>query len=158
METKIFFASLVAFVLCFSVCSSSKNITQEKENQEKKYQEKGNAQLTETYWKLVEIFGQKIEPTQNPKEAHIILKIENNRVVGNSGCNNFTGEYEILANKRIRFSKVASTKMMCLNMEIENNMFKIFDEVANYEISGDVLVLSKSERVVIAKFEAVYLR
>jgi heat shock protein HslJ len=151
MKVKFFFNNLIIilFVLCFIACSTNKNMIREG---------KSNAQLTETYWKLVEIFGKKVELNPGQKEAHIILKAEQNRIMGNSSCNNFHGYYEILDNNNIQFSKVASTRMGCLDMEVENNMFKIFDEINRYMITGNTLVFMNKKLDTVAIFEAVYLR
>lgn len=73
--------------------------------------------ITETYWKLVELGGR--EPSMQEgqgKETHFILKEEGQRVVGNGGCNSFTGTYDLQEGNRLRFSQMASTKMACLNL------------------------------------------
>ena len=67
------------------------------------------SEITEKYWKLIEINGQKVTAENaTAKEPHLILKSEENRVNGNGGCNSFFGTYELQTNtNRISFSKIS---------------------------------------------------
>ena len=88
--------------------------------------------ITEKYWKLVELNGQKITPNENQtKEPHFILKREENRVMGHGGCNSFHGTYELLEGGRIRFSKIASSLMACDVMETEKQFLQVLEMADN---------------------------
>ncbi|MEZ4888616.1 MAG: META domain-containing protein [Chitinophagales bacterium] len=116
-------------------------------------------QLTETYWRLVELGGQAIKGNKNnPKEAHMVLVSEDNSVSGSGGCNSFSGVYEVKNGNRITFSKMISTKMACKNMKEESNFFKVLEIIDNYTITGNTLVLNKSKIATLAKFEAVFFK
>lgn len=116
-------------------------------------------QITEKYWKLVELYGSKVQHTEMGKrETHMILKAENNRVHGSGGCNTFNGSYELKEGNRISFSKIASTLMACENMETEAQFFKVLEMADNYFISADTLILNRVKMAPLARFEAVYLR
>jgi beta-lactamase class A/heat shock protein HslJ len=116
-------------------------------------------QITEKYWKLVELMSKKVQHNEkNKREPHIILKTENNRVHGSGGCNTFNGSYELKEGNRISFSKIASTLMACDNMETEAQFLKVLEMTDNYFISVDTLILNKARMAPLAKFEAVYLR
>jgi len=118
--------------------------------------------ITDKYWKLIELNGKPVVLDESFKrEAFIILRNEGQRVNGNSGCNTFTGTFETdAAAKRIKFSQMATSMMMCLNMEIEDAMKKVFEVADNYSLSpdGKYLSLNRARMAPLARFEVVYLR
>lgn len=118
--------------------------------------------ITEKYWKLVEINGQPVSAEGMNREPFIILKDDETKSVsGNGGCNGFFGSYELNdQTSRIKFSKMGSTMMACLNMEVESAFHKVLQEVDNYSISADgtKLSLNKARMAPLARFEVVYLR
>lgn len=114
--------------------------------------------LVEKYWKLTELFGEAVTTPEGGKEAHMILKGEGNRVQGNAGCNSFNGTYILKPGNRISFSQMASTMMMCVNMDTETKLHQVFEMVDNYVVNGDSLVLNKARMAPLARFEAVYLK
>ena len=111
--------------------------------------------LVEKKWKLIEINGvalSKMTP-QPAVEAFIFFQAEENRVNGNSGCNNFAGTYKLDSGNRLHFSGVASTRKMCIDMTVEDQMNKIFQKVDNYTIKDGSLSL-KQGKTTLAKFVA----
>ena len=118
-------------------------------------------EITEKYWKLIEIRGKSLNET-NPPEAYIMLEKDKNRIKGSGGCNTFSGHYEIEQAKQIKISKVAATKKACLNTntETETELFKTLQMVDNYTISKDGRFLSfnKGNMPALARFEVVYLK
>lgn len=114
--------------------------------------------LVEKYWKLTELFGQPVTTPEGGKEAHMILSVDGNRIHGNSGCNTFNGTYELKPGNRITFSKMASTMMMCVNMDTETKMHQVFETADSYVLNGDSLVLNRARMAPLARFVAVYLR
>lgn len=114
--------------------------------------------VTEKYWKLVELEGQKV--TMSPgqeKEAHFVLQSEGNKLVGFSGCNAFFGEYVLTEGNRIRFENLASTLRACPDLDVsEQELFQVFGMVDNYTIHNDTLHLNIGRRAPLAVFNAVY--
>ncbi len=50
--------------------------------------------ITEKYWKLVTLEGQKVTMAQNQeREMYFMLKKDQNQVRGFAGCNTFNGTY-----------------------------------------------------------------
>lgn len=120
---------------------------------------KDMGQITDKYWKLIELNGQPVTASESTrKEAHIMFSTEDNRVYGNGGCNSFNGTYEMPGMNRIRFSKMASTLMACPNMEAEDQFIKVLEMVDNYTVNGDNLSLNKAKMAPLARFEAVYFK
>ena len=119
---------------------------------------KVNKDLVEKYWKLTELMGQPVTYKEGQgKEAFMTLKMEGNRVHGNLGCNSFNGTYELKPGNRIKFSQMASTMMMCMNMETETKFNEILQQADNYNLNGDTLVLNKAKMAPLARFQAVYM-
>lgn len=111
--------------------------------------------IVEKYWKLIELNGQKIAYlAEQGKKVHFVLEQDNNQVVGNGGCNNFGGNYQLLEGSRIKFSDLFSTRMACPNMEIEYQFVNALEMVDNYTLSaaGDTLSLNKARMSPLARF------
>jgi len=118
---------------------------------------KSNAELAETYWKLTELMGKAVAPAaQGVREMHIILKKQDNRVQGFAGCNNIMGSYELKDGNFISFKDIASTKMACPDISMENQLMDVLGRADNYSILGDKLSLNKARMAPLARFEAVY--
>lgn len=116
-----------------------------------------DSELVEKYWKVVELFGKPIEEGAIAKDAYMTLRTMGNRVNGNLGCNTFSGSYETKGLNRISFSKVASTMMMCMNMDVENKMKDVLNQADSYYAKNDTLVLNRARMAPLARFVAVYM-
>jgi len=119
--------------------------------------------ITEKYWKLIELNGKPVvlDNQTGGRGAFLILRKENNRVNGSTGCNTLTGTFEIdPARYRIRFSQMATSLAACLNMEVENELKRVLDLVDNYSTSADGkhLSLNRARMAPLVRFEAVYLQ
>ncbi len=117
---------------------------------------KSNAALLETYWKLTELMGKPVSSPPGTRELHIILKKQENRIQGFAGCNSIMGSFELKEGNFITFKEVASTRMACADMSIENQFKEILGSVDNYSILEDKLSLNKARMAPFARFEAVY--
>ncbi len=106
--------------------------------------------IMETYWKLVELGGRELKEYQG-KEAHFILMDEGRRVAGKSGCNSFTGTFDLQEGNRLRFSGMASTKMACLQPNPENEFLEVLSITDNYSLKGDTLSLNKARMAPLAR-------
>lgn len=115
--------------------------------------------ITEKYWKLIELNGQAITTGEKQKEIHLILKNEDNLVAGFGGCNLLNGIYELdEKTNRLSFSKMKTTLMACENMQTEDMFHKVLAKIDNYTIKNDTLSLNKARMAPLAKFTVVYLR
>jgi heat shock protein HslJ len=111
---------------------------------------KVNPALLGKKWKLSELAGKEVDV---PQEAYIMLDAASNSVSGNLGCNDFTGSYELKNGNRIKFSRLAVTQKMCLNMEIEDGLKKTLETVDNYNIADSKLILNRARMAPLAVFE-----
>ena len=116
--------------------------------------------ITEKYWKLIEINGKPVELNETfAREPYIKLREDSMQVIGHGGCNQLSGTYEIDREiQRIRFSQMVSTMMACINMEIEGQLKKVLEMTDNYSISDDgrYLSLNRARMSPLARFEVIY--
>lgn len=108
-------------------------------------------------WKLVELNGKPIVmDSSHVKEAFITFDDKEDRVSGNTGCNNFSGRFETGPLDKIQFSKVISTRMACRNMEMERDFLKVLETADNFTIHADELVLNKAKMAPLARFKSAF--
>lgn len=114
--------------------------------------------ITEKYWKLTTLDGQPVTMAANQeREVYFILKAQDKQVTGFSGCNTFSGTYELEKGNRISFGQMLSTLRACPDVKVNESAFlQVFDQADNYTINGDVLMLNIGKRTPLAVFEAVY--
>ena len=116
--------------------------------------------ITEKYWKLLSLAGKPVAPPEEGrKEAHFILKTNDNRVQGNGSCNTFSATYKISAGNAISFSPVISTRMACAGKNPEGDFFKALETANHYTLTHeDTLILRRDKEAPLAKFAAVYFQ
>jgi heat shock protein HslJ len=118
---------------------------------------KSSYAVLERYWKLVELMGKPVLVDSTfIKEPHLIFKDDGNRIVGNGGCNGFSGTFEISPLNRIRISKLVSTQMACRQLPIESQFTKVLLMADNFTISADNLSLNRARMAPLARFKSVY--
>lgn len=100
------------------------------------------ASINNTQWTLAEEVKGKT-PT---------LVIENGKVSGNAGCNNYFGELFLNpAAGTVDVSRIGSTKMACPNLSEEMNYIKMLDEANKYVVNGNTLELYR-DSLLLLKF------
>ncbi|RYF98233.1 MAG: META domain-containing protein, partial [Chitinophagaceae bacterium] len=112
------------------------------------------ASLTNTYWKLSEMNGKKVETPDNQKEVHIKFAIKENNFQGFGGCNGLGGSYELTGKDGIKI-RTLSTQMYCDRMEVENFLKNAVTKADRYEINGEKLNLYEGKTLLIS-FDSVY--
>jgi len=114
--------------------------------------------LTDTYWKLTELDGQAAALGAGQREVHMVLTSEGARVRGFSGCNRFTGSYELNEN-HLRFEPLAATRMACPERIAQEQRFlNALGEVMRFTVSGDSLVLYTGDERLVLRFQAIALQ
>lgn len=116
--------------------------------------------ITEKYWKLIELNGKEITfaSEEQGREAYFILKNDDNRVIGNTGCNDMNGSYTLSEeNHSISFTPFVTTRMACIGVDYEQEFLNMFETCDSYSMQNDTLTLSNGEKP-LALFAAVYLR
>jgi heat shock protein HslJ len=135
------FTAIAILLIFISACKSAK-LTEDPDDS-----------VLDKYWKVVAIKNNGLQATS--KEAFLILKTEDKRVLGNGGCNSFFGSYQLDKGNQIRFSAIGATKMACENMQVESAFFQVFAATRSYATTGNELLLMDSVGTDLAKFEFV---
>lgn len=115
----------------------------------------GDVPLTNTYWKLQEVAGAPMPDAGAASEAHLILR-DDGVVNGFSGCNAFRGEYEVINNRNLVFSRMASTRRACHDVDIpEPAFFRALENTAGVQMDDRYLRLLDANGKELAEFEAI---
>ncbi len=116
------------------------------------------AMLENTYWKLVRLGNEPVTLSASDKEPYMALMPQESRVQGFAGCNRLMGSYE-LNGEKLKFGRVASTRMACQNgMELEASFMQALESAAKWKIEGEHLELSDLKGALVARFESRYLK
>lgn len=145
--TKIMTIAIIACTSLFTSCFSQK-----KNQSSAAHSNIDLKSLTNTYWKLTSIDGKTVG-SEFIKEPFIQFESDSNKMFGANGCNSFFGNYELQKNGKIKFSKVGSTLMACLNdMEIGNSFLSLLQKESYLSISNDELIFKDKNNKVLAQF------
>ena len=104
----------------------------------------GHAPFLGTSWNLAELYNEKIQHP-GPQVPH--LRFEADKVIGNDGCNNFSGGYTLEDNS-LRFGLLASTRMACPQInDFDMKFNKMVSATTRYRITGNKLELLENEKL-----------
>ena len=110
------------------------------------------APLEKTRWTLEWVDGVKVQGG-SPRPAFLELDPGTHRLRGSGGCNQLIGSYELEGN-HLRLTGTARTMMACRDgMDVEDRLVKALDEVREWKVSGQELVLLDGKGDVLARFE-----
>ena len=99
-------------------------------------------------WAVTHIRGEPVDAhQQRQKDPLIEISLSAMRVMGNDGCNNFTGTIEEFDDGVIRFGPIATTRMMCLDMTVPDKFSSAMQLVRGYRLEPGRLVLLDSDGV-----------
>jgi heat shock protein HslJ len=108
--------------------------------------------IKDSYWMLISLKGQDLPEVTNTKTAYIRFEEGDNQVKGFTGCNKFTGKYEMTENS-LNLSGLSTSRMMCPNIEMENYLIGLLENVTAYQLSDNILTLYHNDEAV-ATFRA----
>ena len=108
----------------------------------------GSEHLYAHQWTLVEVDGRPVTPAETEKDAHLLFSTPN-RLTGSTGCNRLTGTFELAGENGIRFSPLATTRMMCPNADDESRFVKALGTVDTYNVTDAALLLNNGKTVVV---------
>ena len=113
------------------------------------------ASLENTYWKLVRVGDGPVGSGPGQREPHLILRRQDHRVSGFTGCNQMAGGYS-LDGQTLSFTQMISTKMACLGggMDTEAQFTAALQQVHGWSIAGDKLTLSDASGQSVIELES----
>lgn len=116
--------------------------------------------LIGTHWKLLEVGGRgAVASAEDQGSPFIRLEREEERVVGNTGCNVLGGSYEVDGD-RLEFGELLTTLRACVDPEVsrqEQDFTHALEESDRYAIRADTLILYDDGEQ-LARFVAWYQR
>lgn len=136
--------TLLVTILFLIGCSATKKTSQETIT---------DSTITGMTWKLTTLEGKAVStPSNQEKDIHFVLQ-EDGKVTGSTGCNTFNGNYTLEKGNRIRFSKMASTRMACPDIPVkESDFLQVFELADNYTVNGNTIMLNVGRRAPLAIF------
>ena len=76
------------------------------------------------------------------------LNLREKKIFGHTGCNTMNGTMEVLG-KKIRFGRLATTRMACNNAEFENSYLKnLDDQTLSYSVRDGKLLLQQGQGLI----------
>ncbi|MDL0431806.1 META domain-containing protein [Marinobacter sp. TBZ242] len=112
--------------------------------------------LTNTYWQLVSVAGKSVSETDNQKKPHILF-LDDGRVSGFSGCNQYMGNYRVRG-ENLLFDSMSSTRMACPDKLTEKLLFAAFAKTVGVNLDGIELRLLGEDGQQLAVFEATRMK
>lgn len=129
MKTKIAYIIMsIAVILAATSCSTAKKLSVKDLSGE---------------WSVVSVTGFSDSIPADQEQPFVAFDAVNGRIFGNAGCNSIMGTFNTgLPEGEIKISDVATTRMMCPNMDFEQALLKALGETtAVYEKpSGEVVL------------------
>lgn len=109
--------------------------------------------LENSRWELTELLGKPLSEYGETDEVPFLRFSDSGVVSGSLSCNLLNGNFELVSENTIRFSKMAATKKMCANITVEDEFLKVLNSIDHFHIEGDELHLSVGEAEPTAKLE-----
>lgn len=110
-------------------------------------------------WNIIEINGTAVVPASEQEFPFIGFDTKGGKIYGNSGCNRIMGSFDVNAKPgTIDLGALGSTRMMCPDMTVEENVLSALSKVKKYRLldKGQIALCASSKRpvVVLQKREA----
>ena len=114
----------------------------------------GSEKLYAHRWALAEAAAQPVAPAGNAREAHLLF-FPPNRLSGSTGCNRLSGTFELMGGGQVKFSPLATTRMMCPEPAVtaETRFVQALGTVKTYYVTDTALEL-RDGTAVVARFRA----
>jgi heat shock protein HslJ len=103
--------------------------------------------ILDAYWMLVSVEGQNVVKDKDSRTAFIRFQEKENDVHGFTGCNKFSGKYN-LTEQVLKLSELSTTRMACADMAMENKLMQVLEQVDSYRISKNLLTLYAGDKAV----------
>ncbi len=115
---------------------------------------KNSQELYAKRWIPIELDGLTLMPTSTGQQAFLVFSAgQVNTVAGSTGCNRLNGKFELSGSNQIKFSPVATTRMMCEpdGNNMETRLLRALEQARNYSFNENRLILLNG-KIAVAKF------
>lgn len=153
MKITLFGKSVFLYMLSLSLIALACNPARKTTNNNINASGDQTTSLTNSKWKLVELYGKPVAEKINEKEPFLQFIEKDSRYSASGGCNTINGSFTLLGNNRIQFSQGMSTLMACENMDIESGLVKVLKTADNYSLDENTLTLNKARMAPLARFQ-----
>jgi uncharacterized lipoprotein NlpE involved in copper resistance len=117
-----------------------------------------HASLAPQYWRIVSLHGAAVGTKADPREPHLILRVDAGGYVASAGDGRIAGEYRVDGN-RIEFLSFATpVPHAAESQQPLATLLAVLVSARSWKIQGQVLELFNASDESIAVLEAVYLR
>lgn len=116
---------------------------------------KDNKMRLHDIWALQAVNGKEINVKNYNQRPNLEINLTSNRVMGNDGCNNFSGEIKQVDSKSLSFKPLIGTKKACFNMKFSNEISNILNNVETYNINNLTLSLYNKEGKEVLRYKKV---
>ena len=120
---------------------------------------RATASLLNTYWRIVQLRGEALQPTAGRREPHVLLRDtpDGPGYAATVGCNQLVGKLHH-EGEQLRFAPGAATLMACPEPlgRMERQLVDALHATRRAHIQGNTLVLRDSDGNDLALLEAVY--
>ncbi len=115
----------------------------------------GSSEMLYQYqWNLTELYGSPVATLGNDNTAHLLFSSgQTNKVSGSTGCNRLNGSIDLTGVNFIKFSPLATTKMLCPANSKENEFIEALSQSNNWNIINNQLLLNNG-KIAVAKFRS----
>lgn len=110
----------------------------------------GSEILYQYKWKLVKLEGKAIEGLAEQRIPELAMSPGKlNSVTGNTGCNRLSGSFDLPEPGKIKFSPLITTRMACVDANIESQFLAAMEKADGWETGQKVLKLKAGKKVVL---------
>ncbi|MCH8487644.1 MAG: META domain-containing protein [Candidatus Cyclonatronum sp.] len=150
------FAAFAALLFFAAACDSPETQTTDAASMQQAEPEQITQEvLADSPWLLVNLFGEEFTlEMEGLRQPGITFDAEEGRVHGFAGCNQFTGGFSVAEGRELSFTQMASTKMACPDMEVEDRYFKALEQTARVSLVEGRMQFEDREGAVVAVFFA----
>lgn len=99
------------------------------------------ALLTSKNWELQSLNGNAANASQYGRGLPTVTFSADNKIMGNGGCNGFSGSYNVNDEMGMNVSQIVSTKMACEGGNGESEFFATLEKANMVKVDADKLTL-----------------
>ena len=133
MKNYIPFYAALSLGVIFSACSTTQKVA--------------DIQSLDGSWSIQSVDGAKVVVPEGLSVPSITFNTSDGSISGNLSCNRIVGSFDVKAKPgTLDLSALGSTRMMCHDMTLEDNILQAFAQVKGFELTPDsAVVLTNAE-------------